>query len=187
MKRVILLRGLPGSGKTTLAQALIGTFNCNAQFFEADHYMINNDGDYEFTAAHLKDCHNACLDDYLGYLRLHVFSDHVLAVVSNTFTQHWEMVPYIDAAEKAGYQVTTLIVENRHGSESIHGVPDDTMRKMMGRFEIQLNATQQFSIDDISGELEEFRDFDMPEPPIEDPDFCPDCGVHLSDCSCTPT
>ena len=185
MKRVILLRGLPGSGKTTLAQALIGTFNCHAQFFEADHYMINNDGDYEFTAAHLKDCHNACLDDYLAYLRLHVFSDHVLAVVSNTFTQHWEMVPYIDAAEKAGYQVTTLIVENRHGSESIHGVPDATMRKMMGRFEIQLNATQQFSIDHMSGDMSEPE---MPEFPPNDEGLCAECGAHYpDDCPCTST
>lgn len=185
MKEVILLRGLPGSGKTTLAQTLVGSFNRNAQYFEADHHMINNAGDYEFNPAHLKDCHRACFDEYKAFLREHVFSPHVLAVVSNTFTQHWEMVSYIDAAETAGYQVTTLIVENRHGSKSIHNVPGDTMNKMMHRFEIQLNATNLFSLDTINGVGPEPE---MP-PSFEDEEpLCPECGAQYPyDCPCSST
>jgi hypothetical protein len=48
------------------------------------------------------------------------------------------MQPYYELAEKYGYQVYSLIVENRHGSTSIHSVPDDTLDKMEKRFEILL-------------------------------------------------
>jgi hypothetical protein len=59
-------------------------------------------------------------------------------VVSNTFTQEWEMQPYFDMAAKHGYRVVSLIVENRHGNQSIHSVPPETIEKMKNRFEIKL-------------------------------------------------
>ena len=59
-------------------------------------------------------------------------------VVSNTFTQEWEMKAYMDLAAKYGYQVVSLIVENRHGNSSIHNVPDETIEKMKSRFEVKL-------------------------------------------------
>jgi hypothetical protein len=58
--------------------------------------------------------------------------------VSNTFTQEWEMQTYVDLANKYGYQVTTLIVENRHGNKNVHNVPDETLDRMRNRFEVKL-------------------------------------------------
>ena len=48
------------------------------------------------------------------------------------------MEHYIELAKKYGYQVFTLIVENRHGGKNIHGVPDDKLEVMRNRFEIKL-------------------------------------------------
>ena len=59
-------------------------------------------------------------------------------VVSNTSTQEWEMTPYIDIAEENGYLVFSLIVENRHNGDNIHGVPSEVIERMKNRFEIQL-------------------------------------------------
>jgi hypothetical protein len=59
-------------------------------------------------------------------------------VVSNTFTQEWEMQPYYDLAKEHGYRVYSIIVENRHGGVNIHGVPQETLEKMKNRFEVQL-------------------------------------------------
>jgi hypothetical protein len=59
-------------------------------------------------------------------------------VVSNTFTQEWEMKPYFDLAKTYGYQVFSLIVENRHGGLNQHGVPEDKVQIMKDRFEIKL-------------------------------------------------
>jgi hypothetical protein len=48
------------------------------------------------------------------------------------------MQPYYDLAEKYGYRVYSLIVENRHGGVNEHGVPQETLEKMKNRFEIKL-------------------------------------------------
>lgn len=58
--------------------------------------------------------------------------------VSNTFTQEWEMIPYFFMAEKYGYNVFTLIVENRHGGKNVHNCPEDKIEIMRNRFEIKL-------------------------------------------------
>jgi hypothetical protein len=48
------------------------------------------------------------------------------------------MKPYFDLAEKHGYRVYSLIVENRHGGVNEHEVPEDKLEIMKKRFEIFL-------------------------------------------------
>jgi hypothetical protein len=64
--------------------------------------------------------------------------EHPRVVVSNTFTQEWEMQPYYDLAEKHGYTVYSLVVENRHEGVNEHGVPEDKLEIMKNRFEVKL-------------------------------------------------
>jgi phenolic acid decarboxylase len=59
-------------------------------------------------------------------------------IVSNTFTQEWEMEYYFNLAKELNYRVISLIVENRHGNQSIHDVPQDALNKMNNRFDIKL-------------------------------------------------
>jgi hypothetical protein len=59
-------------------------------------------------------------------------------VVANTFTEEWEMKVYYDMAERYKYRVHTLVVENRHGGENIHGVPEEKLEQMKNRFDIKL-------------------------------------------------
>ena len=54
-------------------------------------------------------------------------------VVSNTFTTEREMKPYLNLAEKYGYTVFTVIVENRHGNKDVHNVPEETRQKQAER------------------------------------------------------
>ena len=54
-------------------------------------------------------------------------------VVSNTLTSEYEMEPYLEFAKKYGYQIVSLVVENRHGNSSIHDVPKETLDKMETR------------------------------------------------------
>lgn len=125
-----LLRGLPGAGKSTLAK----TFSPN-HYIEADMFMINEEtGEYEFDVNRLASAHRWCQCE--TELKMEMGAPEV--VVSNTFTTEKEMKPYMELAEKYNYRVVTLIVENRHGSKSIHGVPESTMKKMENRFSIKL-------------------------------------------------
>jgi predicted kinase len=132
MKTLILLRGVPGSGKSTLAKSLGGVH------IEADQYFMEN-GEYKFDATKIKHAHNYCQSQTLAWMGSdgqQVNVDRI--VVSNTFTQEWEMQPYFDMAAKHGYRVVSLIVENRHGGVNEHGVPDEVLEKMKNRFEIKL-------------------------------------------------
>lgn len=127
MKELFLLRGLPGSGKSTLAESLGGSH------MEADKYFTY-EGKYEFDVTKLKDAHDWCQNA----VRVFMENKNKRVVVSNTFTQEWEMTPYFELAEKHGYKVYSLICENRHGGINKHGVPEDKLKLMKNRFEVKL-------------------------------------------------
>jgi hypothetical protein len=64
--------------------------------------------------------------------------DTSIIIVSNTFTQEWEMDFYYEKAKYYDYRVISLIVENRHGGVNVHGVPDNKLELMRSRFQISL-------------------------------------------------
>ena len=129
MKELFLLRGPPGSGKSTLAKSLGG------EHYEADMYFTRGlDNVYQFDASKLKNAHEWCR----MITESSMMDSKEKIVVSNTFTQEWEMEAYYKLADKYGYQVYSLIVENRHGGVNEHGVPADKLEAMRNRFEIKL-------------------------------------------------
>ena len=139
MKELFLLRGLPGAGKSTLANSIGGSH------MEADKYFIDG-GEYKFDASKLKEAHAWCqfiVEEEMNYLK------EERIVVSNTFTQAWEMQPYFDLAEKYGYRVYSLIVENRHDGKNQHGVPEEKLVQMKNRFELQLLPVKEIKLEDI--------------------------------------
>jgi predicted kinase len=133
MKSLYLLRGLPGAGKSTLANKL------GDAHFEADMYFTNENGQYIFNGADIKKAHEWCQNEVqLAMILNHTSGLNESIVVSNTFTQEWEMEPYYKLAETYGYRVFSLIVENRHGGENLHNVPEDKIEAMRERFEVKL-------------------------------------------------
>jgi len=127
MKILYIVRGIPGSGKSTFANSL------DCPVFEADMYFMI-DGEYKFDVSKIKLAHNWCK------LRVeHSMEDNLQKIaVSNTFTQEWEMEPYYEMAKQYGYTVFSVIIENRHGGVNEHGVPEDKLQMMKDRFEIKL-------------------------------------------------
>ena len=132
MKELILLRGVPGCGKSTLAKLLVGDKDyCHK---EADMYFIDGKGNYNFDPSKIKDAHAWCKEETEFVMKY----EHSPVVVSNTFTQEWEMESYYELAKTWGYTVFSIIVENRHGGVNEHGVPADKIKQMIDRFEIKL-------------------------------------------------
>ena len=131
MKTLILLRGLPGAGKSTLAKMLV---NKDYAHKEADMFFVGRDGNYKFEPSKIKDAHKWCQEEVDFLMRY----EHSPVVVSNTFTQEWEMDAYYELAEKYGYRVHSVIMENRHNGVNEHGCPDDKIEQMKNRFEIKL-------------------------------------------------
>lgn len=129
MEKVLyIVRGLPSSGKSTLAKQL------TSNVFEADHYFYDNDGNYNFIPSEIKEAHKECQDN----VRYAMMSSIQKIAVSNTFTQEWEMQVYFDLAKEYGYMVFCVIVEKRHNNKNNHNVPEDKIQMMKDRFEINL-------------------------------------------------
>lgn len=125
---LFIVRGLPGSGKTTLANSL------GSMVFSADDYFVNESGDYNFNRSMLGAAHQQCFNrtkDAMENAFPRIF-------VANTFTTEKELKPYIDLANKMGYMFFSIIVENRSNTKNIHEVPDDTLEIMLNRFNIKL-------------------------------------------------
>ena len=135
-KVLILLRGLPGSGKSSFANLIWAS----QVICEADQFFYDKEGNYNFDVTKLGQAHKACQEKVETFMKdnqnNHQFYPEI--VVSNTSTTEKELQPYLDLALKYGYTVVSLIVENRHGGKNIHGVPDEKLEAMRNRFNIKL-------------------------------------------------
>ncbi len=127
MKTLYLLRGLPGSGKTTLAK------NIGGVHYEADQYFEKY-ADVHFDGYQLQNSHDYCRENVIGAMELGEPS----IIVSNTLTKKNEVDEYVALGEKYGYRVFSLVVENRHGGKNIHEVGEKTLAKMKNRFDLKL-------------------------------------------------
>jgi predicted kinase len=134
---LFLVRGIPGSGKSTFARHIWNDY----AICEADKFFHNKEtGEYKFDPSKLREAHEWCRNEVEIRMKDHQVNNQYYPeiVVSNTFTQEWEMQAYFDLAKKYGYQVTTLIIENRHGNSNVHNVPEDKLEQMRERFSIKL-------------------------------------------------
>lgn len=117
MSLLIIIRGLPGSGKTTFARGF------NATLIEADMFF-EKDGIYTFDSKKLGEAHNWCFTRTRQLL-----SEGYDVVVANTFTTLKEMRPYLFM----GHNYNVYKCVGNFGS--IHNVPQSTIHKMQDRWE----------------------------------------------------
>ena len=96
--------------------------------FEADQYFTDTAGNYVYVQSQIKDAHATCQN--CAELAL-MFDQNV--VVSNTFTQVWEMKPYIDMANKYGADLEVITATGEY--ENIHNVPKEAIARMRARWE----------------------------------------------------
>jgi len=137
MKTCIILRGLPGSGKTTIARYLESVFDFSqirkSSICCTDDYFMFG-GEYCFDATKLARAHEWNFDNFCARINYGT----PLVIVPNTSTRRKEFIHYKEYAEKHGYRVFVLTVENYHNSANVHGVPETTVEKMRNRFSIKL-------------------------------------------------
>jgi predicted kinase len=120
-----LIRGLPGSGKSTMAQLLCNKYG--GEIVEADHWFMEN-GRYNFNPSELPKAHSMCK------LRTeHVLRNGINVFVANTFTTLSEIDPYFDIASEI--KVKTVVIECKGNFGSVHNVPQETIEKMRLRWE----------------------------------------------------
>lgn len=126
MTKMILVRGLPGSGKSTIAKNLIGWY----WHLETDQYWMK-DGEYKFDASKLGEAHAWCQAETRKLL-----TNGFSPVVSNTFTTKKELKPYFEIAKEFNIVPQVILCQAQYGN--IHNVPEETLKRMEARFEYDI-------------------------------------------------
>lgn len=133
MNKMILVRGVSGCGKSTFAEFIAGMAeddDLDVLSIAADEYYTQYDGAgnmiaYNWSAEKQHDAHKWCQACVINAAQ----TDCDLIIVHNTFTTNKQMKPYFKIAKDYGYDVTTLIVENRRGSSNLHDVPEEALQR----------------------------------------------------------
>jgi predicted kinase len=125
--QLILVRGISGSGKSTFAKMLVET--AGFVHLEADKFFVSPSGDYHFNASKLSDAHAWCFEH--TFLNLGIGNN---VVVSNTFTQGWELMQYINDYNKLTGKFPFVLTSNG-AYDNVHGVPDAVLTKQKARFD----------------------------------------------------
>lgn len=137
MRKLIIIRGVSGSGKTTFAEMLVKAFRSQDLLsvnYAADDFFYDEEGFYNFMPSMLDEAHNWCKN----CVEVAMQGDVNVVIVSNTSTSEWEFKSYIDLADKYGYTVDSLVKENRHNGESVHSVPPAVLERQKSRLERSL-------------------------------------------------
>lgn len=144
---MVLVRGLPGSGKSTFAAEMYYWWSCRTiahltssremspidgvEVLESDDFFVGPGSmKYLFDEELLPLAHNWNLARAAMACRDY---PHSVCVVANTFTRNDEMSRYVDIARKYGRDV--VVVEIRAKHQNVHGVPDDVVDAMAARWE----------------------------------------------------
>ncbi len=132
-RTLIIMRGLPGSGKSTYVKENFP----DAVVCSADSFFLNEDGEYIFVNWKLQQAHQHCFRTFIDA----VTSDAETIVIDNTNICRWEYENYVFMAEKFGYRIRKIRMNFAEsdiplfGKRNIHGVPELKINQMFERFE----------------------------------------------------
>lgn len=118
-----IIRGCSGSGKSTFSKELAEV--TGGIRYEADMYMYDEDGHYDWQAGKLKAAHRWVYEGIRGCM----INAKGPLIIADTNVKIRDLQLYLDLAAEYNYRVISLVLENRHGNKSIHDVPDKTMRR----------------------------------------------------------
>lgn len=120
--KVVILRGISGSGKSTWAKGQSG-----AVVVSADDYFLQADGNYRYVAEDIHEAHKTCYRAFMDALARR----DPLIIVDNTNIFMWEFSVYILPAEVLDYEVEiiTFLCDPELAIARKQWVPADKVRR----------------------------------------------------------
>lgn len=128
---MILVRGCPGAGKSTLSEMLSRE---DDRVVSADMYFEDLSGNYNFDESKLYLAHRWCFNEVERLMT----ADTPRIFVVNVTASRRDVNSYVNLAKLHGYSYVSIIVENLTERESIHNVPKEVLERMMKSFFIKL-------------------------------------------------
>jgi broad-specificity NMP kinase len=139
-KFCIILRGLPGTGKTIMAQLLSTIAAPGKSVTLGADSFFTSEGKFSFDKTRLKEAHESTFADF----KAEIEKQTPLIIVDNTNIKNFHYWHYLDWAQRNGYIVGILTmphndVSNRELAErNVHGVDQNTIRRMRHSFEWEI-------------------------------------------------
>ncbi|XP_064005235.1 NEDD4-binding protein 2 isoform X2 [Pogoniulus pusillus] len=139
---LVLLRGVPGSGKSYLARTLLED-NPDGIILSTDDYFCKN-GQYHYDPDCLGEAH-----DWNRKRAKEAFEMRISPIIiDNTNIQAWEMKPYVTLAQQFKYKVMFREPDTwwkfkpkELEKRNIHGVPKEKIKRMLERYERCLSVS----------------------------------------------
>mmetsp|Transcript_12638 Transcript_12638/g.11186 ORF Transcript_12638/g.11186 Transcript_12638/m.11186 type:complete len:142 (+) Transcript_12638:32-457(+) len=130
-KFCFIMRGIPGSGKSTVAKKIAGE---EGVIHSTDNYFVNEEGEYVFDGSKIKRNHEK---NYSAFVQS-IEDGQETVIVDNTNTQEFEYKKYATYATEAGYVVSYVTIPFISAEEAAerntHGVPAEAIERMMKRW-----------------------------------------------------
>jgi 2',3'-cyclic-nucleotide 3'-phosphodiesterase len=135
-KTMFIMRGLPGSGKSTLVKKIQAKYK-GAVVCSADNYF-SNDGEYKFEHDELSYAHQECKNK----AKEACDAGEPVVVIDNTNIRRWEMNNYFGIAHQKNYDV--ILVEPlttwkfdpvELAKQNSHGVTEEVIRGKVSHFQ----------------------------------------------------
>lgn len=135
--KVIILRGIPGAGKSTWIEKNI---RIDHRVVSADHHFVDPEtGGYKFDPTQLGVAHARCLRKFVQHLE--DLPQSWTVVVDNTNTTAVEISPYYALAEafRCDVEIVTLHCDpDVAARRNVHGVPGSTVYPMDRRLRAEV-------------------------------------------------
>lgn len=134
MKKLYILQGIPGSGKSTYIQKLVARLAPSRyRVVSADNYFVElGGGTYAFDASKLSDAHSQCFRLFINAVQKGVD----VVVVDNTNTSIGEVAPYQLGGQAYGYDVEIVRIQCDPAiaaARNVHGVPPEVVQSLHDR------------------------------------------------------
>lgn len=132
-KKLFILRGLPGSGKSDIAKKLVG----NGIIHSTDRYLIKN-GKYEFDRDNIAKYHYYNLMSSIRSMKRGISP----IIIDNTNVTASSCINYVEQGKTYGYEIVVIEPDSPWAFDveelvkrNSHDVPRDTIIDMIQKYE----------------------------------------------------